>query len=118
MSVCVILWIYCVQTYSNCGCIGSSGGGAGGEGIGEGGSARPGLCLPRCNLLKPFAVIMFLMSLLGSVARVPSTIVGLRYSVVFLMSIYRSNLPIPTVHSQVISMNGSIQHGVVIQEEF
>ena len=80
--------LYIVQTYSNCGCVGSSGGGSGGEGIG--GSARPGLCLPRCNLLIPFAVIMFLMSLIGSVSRVPGTIVMFRYPDVFPISIYRS----------------------------
>jgi sodium-independent organic anion transporter len=53
------------------------GGGVGGS-ADELGMARPGLCLPPCNLIVVYAVTMFLSSLIGSLARVPSTIVNFR----------------------------------------
>ena len=42
------------------------------------GTARPGFCESRCNLLIPFAIVLFLMCLFGYMSTVPVTMVNLR----------------------------------------
>ena len=50
------------------------------DGGAPGWSASVGACGGLCSSIYPFAVVMFIMCMLGSVARVPITVVQLRYA--------------------------------------
>ncbi|ELU08004.1 hypothetical protein CAPTEDRAFT_23442, partial [Capitella teleta] len=57
------------ETYRGCSCLNATGAAQ---------TAISGHCHVECNLLVPYAIVMFLMCFLGSVARVPGTILQFR----------------------------------------